>query len=229
MRKLSLVCVLSVASGFLGAPASAPAANPGFNFAPRPSCSGAARCLAQAIRFLDQARAKLGQPPYELPRDFAQLNPARQALVLTDLDRVMYRLRPITGLASNLDQVAVAAVDSGSDPSPIHISYLSMTSNWAGGYANMAFAYGAWMYDDGPGSTNLDCSRLTRSGCWEHRRDILWRFGGNGPLAMGAAARMGPGGMRGFSVLLVEGAPGFRPAYTYTWRDAVAAGAGQGR
>jgi hypothetical protein len=227
MRKLSLFCALCVVASCSVATGVAAAADPGFNFAPRPTCSGAARCLAQAIRFLDEARAKLGQPPYELPRNFAQLNPARQALVLTDLDRVMYGLRPIAGLAGNLDQAAVAAAHSGRDPSPIDVNYLSMTSNWAGGYANMAFAYEAWMYDDGPGSTNLDCTRVIRSGCWEHRHDILWRFGGSGPLEMGAAMRAGPRGIRACTLLLVEGAPGSKPGYTYTWKDAVAAGAGQ--
>ncbi|HEY2653139.1 MAG TPA: hypothetical protein VGI50_14525 [Solirubrobacteraceae bacterium] len=227
MRKRSLVCALSVATGFSVAPAVASAADPGFDFAPRPSCVGAAPCLTQAVTFLDRARAKLGQPPYELPGNFASLDPARQALVLTDLDRVMYGLRPIAGLASDLDQAAAAGVRSGNDPLAPPTDYLTLTSNWAGGYLNMAFAYEAWMYDDGPGSNNFDCTLLNRSGCWDHRNNILWQFGGRGPLAMGAAAGPGPGGTLGFTVLLVQGAPGYTPVYTYTWNEAVAAGAGR--
>ena len=227
MRKLTLACLLSVAAGFVAAPAASLAADPGFNFAPRPSCAGAAACQTQAIRFLNEARAKLGQPPYALPRNFADLNPARQAFVLTNLDRVMYGLRPVAGLASDLDQAAVAGLRSGTDPLPAASDYLTLTSNWAGGYLNMAFAYESWMYADGPGSNNLDCTLRNRSGCWDHRNNILWEFGGSGPLAMGAAAGIGPGGTLGYTALLVQGAPGYVPAYTYTWREALAAGAGQ--
>jgi hypothetical protein len=183
--------------------------------------------VTQAIAFLDQARAKLGQPPYELPQDFASLNSARQALVLIDLDRVMYGLRPITGLATDLDQAAATAVRAGTDPLAAETDYLTLTSDWAGGYLNVAFAYEGWMYDDGPGSNNLDCTLLNRAGCWDHRNNILWQFGGSGPLAMGAAAGIGPGGTPGYAVVLVQGAPDYTPVYTYTWSEAVAQGAGQ--
>lgn len=227
MRTLTLVCVLAAAIGFLVAPALAPAADPGFNFAPRPSCAGAAACLAQAIAFLDEARAKLGQPPYALPRNFASLNPASQALVLIDLDRVMYGLRPIAGLASGLDQAAAAGVRSGNDPVPAGTTYLALTSNWADGFLNMAFAYEAWMYDDGPGSDNMDCALPSAGGCWDHRNNILWQFGGSGPLAMGAGAGIGPAGIPAYTILLVQRPPGDTPPYTYTWNQAVAAGAGR--
>ncbi len=227
MRKLSLVCVLSITAVCAVTPASAGAADPSFNFGPRPSCAGAGACVAQAIQFLDQARAKLGQPPYALPRNFAYLDPAEQALVLTDLDRIMYGLRPIPGLTSDLDQSAATGVQSGNDPMPTAPNLLSLASNWAGGYLNMPFAYEAWMYDDGPGSSNLDCTAVNASGCWAHRQDILWQFSGTGPLAMGAAAGPGPGGMTGFTVVLAQDDPGYHPTYTYTWNQAVAAGAGQ--
>ena len=41
-----------------------------------------------------------------------------------------------------------------------------------------------WMYDDGPGSANVDCTSSDPSGCWGHRHDILWQF--SPPVAMGA-------------------------------------------
>lgn len=227
MRKLSLWCALSVVAGCSIAPAIAAAADPGFNFAPRPSCVAAAACERQGIRFLDRARAKLGQPPYDLPRNFLALDPARQALVLTDLDRIMYGLRPIPGLTGHLDRAAAAAVHAGKDPMPTEPNVLSFASNWAGGYRNMLFGYEAWMFDDGPGGKNLECTVLDSSGCWAHRHDILWRFEGTGALAMGAAAGFGPGGALGFTVVLVRFTPRYRPTYSYTWNEAVAAGAGQ--
>jgi hypothetical protein len=30
-----------------------------------------------------------------------------------------------------------------------------------------------WMYDDGPGSANIDCSSSDHSGCWGHRQNVL--------------------------------------------------------
>jgi hypothetical protein len=30
-----------------------------------------------------------------------------------------------------------------------------------------------WMYDDGPGSSNIDCTSSDTSGCWGHRDNVL--------------------------------------------------------
>jgi hypothetical protein len=55
------------------------------------------------------------------------------------------------------------------------------------------------MYDDGPGSPNLDCPRASASGCWDHRRIILGYYGSH-PF-MGAAATM-VGGVTSMTELL---------------------------
>jgi hypothetical protein len=174
---------------------------------------------------LDQARAKLGQPPYTLPRNFASLDSAEQLFVLTDLDRVTNGLRPIYGLTAALDQAAAAGVQSASDPVTTDPGAMVIASNWAGGYPNAPFAYEAWMYDDGLGSNNVDCTPADTSGCWAHRDNILLPFG-SGWLAMGAAAGVGPSGIPGYAALLVESDSSYRPAFLYTWSDAVAEGAG---
>lgn len=103
MRKRSLVCVLLPFLCCLLGPPAAGAADPSSNFVVSPNCSGPAPCLAEAIQFLDQARASLGEAPYQLPAGFASLDPARQAFVLTNLDRLAAGLRPITGLTTALD------------------------------------------------------------------------------------------------------------------------------
>jgi hypothetical protein len=58
-----------------------------------------------------------------------------------------------------------------------------------------------WIYDDGPGGTNLDCPNKDGSGCWAHRHGLLGDFGTVGSLVMGAAinpigdtTRRDPGG-----------------------------------
>jgi hypothetical protein len=198
--------------------------DPGSNFTADPSCNGA-QCLTDAAQLLDEARASLGQPAYHLPTNFDQLSGAEQALVLTDLDRKLYGLPLIAGLTSELNQAAVAGIQSANDPSSGDPSLRAYASDWGEGYPDLPLAYEGWMYDDGPGSPNLDCSPATPSGCWSHRHVVLWEFG-SGPLVMGAAAGTGPDGLPSEAMILAEGGGGYHPTYTYTWSDAVAAGAG---
>jgi hypothetical protein len=181
-------------------------------------------CIDASVGYLNQARASLGQPPYALPADFASLTPAQQALILTNSDRVLYNLPPITGLTDALDGDAAAGVTSDSDPTPSTSDWYGYTSNAAWGDANMVLAYEGWMYDDGLGSDNVDCTASDTSGCWGHRHDILWQFDA-GALAMGAAAGTDSSGNRSFTMLLVQGSPSFNPVYTYTWAQALADGA----
>jgi hypothetical protein len=182
-------------------------------------------CIDAAVGYLDQARASLGQNAYGLPSNFDALAPEQQAFVLTNLDRVQYGLTPIPGLTAALGQDAAQGVRTDSDPMASDPDVVSYTSNWAGGYLNMPLAYEAWMYDDGPGSGNLDCTPADARGCWGHRHDILWQFDSPGPLAMGAAAGQDTLGQPGYAMLIVEGDSEYKPVFTYTWNAAVAAGA----
>jgi len=226
----ALVAVTLALVGSLTGPASAQGpvgANPRSNFSvgALPSACWSsprgARCIKAGVRYLDKARAKLGQSPYVLPRGFVWLSPAQQVLVLTNLDRKSYGLSPVPGLTAALDRDAAGGVRAANDPVPGKQSWIGFTSNWAGGYPNIVLAYEAWMYDDGPGSGNLDCTVRNRAGCWGHRHDILWRFGSHGALAMGAAAMKGPHGSPGYAMLLVQERPGVHPAYTFRWTQAV--------
>ncbi|HET9102610.1 MAG TPA: hypothetical protein VFN55_04600 [Solirubrobacteraceae bacterium] len=184
-------------------------------------------CLNVSVGFLNQARANLGQPPYALPSNFDSLTPAVQEFVLANLDRTLYGLPPITGITAGLSQDAMGGVQSDNDPQPTDTTFNYWTANWAGGFENVVLAYEAWMYDDGPGSGNLDCTSRTSSGCWGHRHDVLWSFGGNGALAAGVASGTDPSGTPGYAMLLGQGDTAtYHPAYTYTWAQALAAGAG---
>jgi hypothetical protein len=186
-----------------------------------------AACIEAAVSYLDQARASLGQPPYALPGDFVSLSPAQQSFILANLDRTLYGLAPVQGLTAALEQDAAIGVQDDADPQPSSPDWLGFTSNWAGGYDNIVLAYEAWMYDDGPGSGNLDCSSPGSSGCWAHRHDVLWQFdSGGGPLAMGAAAGADSGGNPGYAMLIEQKTPESTPSFVYTWAQAVADGAG---
>lgn len=186
-----------------------------------------APCLDASVGFLNQARANLGQGPYLLPSNFDALTPQVQLFVLANLDRQLYNLPPITGITAALSQDALGGVRNDNDPRPADANFDYWTANWAGGFQNAVLAYEAWMYDDGPGSGNLDCTARNTQGCWGHRQDVLWSFTGSGPLAMGTAAANDPSGTPGYAMLLGMGEPDlFKPTYTYTWSQAVANGAG---
>ncbi len=183
-------------------------------------------CTNASLALLNAARASLAQPSYELPSGFASLTAAQQGFVLADLDRVLYGLPAVPGITGELSSEAMAGVLADADPEPSGSGASAWTANWAGGYPNILLAYIGWMYDDGPGSANLDCTAAHPSGCWGHRHDILFQFDGSGALAMGVAAGTDPSGNPGYAMLLTQSDAA--PTYTYTWTQAVAAGADGG-
>jgi hypothetical protein len=229
---LIVLVTLAVAAHAL---ANSAGTDPGSNHpAPRMpgSCASAptgADCINASVAVLNQARASLGQPAYAIPSDFVSLTPAEQGFVLANLDRILYGLAPVTGLTAALDNDAAGGAHDDADPQPTASDYLAWTANWAGGFSNMPLAYEAWMYDDGPGSGNLDCSSSNTAGCWGHRHDVLYKFDrAGGALAMGVAQGTDSSGEPGYAMLLFQGDDTYRPFYAYTWAQAVAAGAGTG-
>jgi hypothetical protein len=183
-------------------------------------------CQNAAIYYLDHARATLGQVPYALPADFPSLSPIDRNLILVNLDRDLYGLPPMPGLTDALDADAANGVTIDDDPYPSDLDFNDWGSNWAGAFPNIEAAYEAWMYWDGPGGTNLDCTPTDTSGCWGHRHNVLWSFGGTGQLAMGAAAGPDSSGQQGYAMLLGRGDGTYVPTYTYTRAAAQADGAG---
>ena len=230
---MTVLALLSVGASVALASSPWAGANPKSNFQVRrlpTACyqrPASATCVNAGVYYLDQARAKLHQKPYKLPANFTKLVPEQQALILVNLDRVLYRLPPITGETAALNRDASSGVRADGDPRSTDPDFAQFTSNWAGGYPNIVLAYENWMYNDGPGSPNLDCTKASSSGCWGHRHDVLWKFANTGPAAMGAAAGKDKHGIRGFALLLGRGNSRYHPKFIYTWSQAVADGAGK--
>jgi hypothetical protein len=143
-------------------------------------------CTQAGIAELDDARAWEGEGPYRLPRDFLALSGAHQLVVLTDLDREEHGLRTVPGTTVALDRAALVGARTDADP-VLRNPDLSWASNWAGDFPAAVWAYLTWMYDDGFGGPNIDCTAPGTSGCWDHRHDILAHFPPGGTLEMGAA------------------------------------------
>lgn len=142
-----------------------------------------ADCISSALADIDTARAAEGVGSMQLPSDFASLTVQQQLLVVTDLERVARGLTPVRGLAADLDNAAQQAAAADQDPMLNNFNGDELASNWAGGISSTLLADFVWMYDDGPGSDNIDCQQAGDSGCWGHRHNILFQF--DDPTAMG--------------------------------------------
>lgn len=189
----------------------------------------ATACEDAIVGYLDDARHDMGLAPYELPSSFLALSPDQQLLILSNLDRLAYGLSPVLGLNEALDASAAEGVRDDSDPWPPQQlapggAVLGWGSNWAGGSLNALMAYYVWMYDDGYGGPNGDCTSPAAPGCWGHRQNVLMSFGpaSDGFISMGAAAGSYPGDPS-YTMLIAYTREA--PAYLYTWADALAEGA----
>jgi hypothetical protein len=141
------------------------------------------QCQGVVLHAIDRARAAEGVGPLALPADYASLTTAQQLFVLADIERMNRGLPGLSGLSSQLDTRAQSAASTNTDP--IGPAGFSWGSNWAGGESSALLADYDWMYDDGPGSPNLDCGHGSSSGCWDHRQNILGNYGTH--PTMGAA------------------------------------------
>jgi hypothetical protein len=178
------------------------ATNPSANIVPSPAypsvCQSAptgASCQNAAIAALNNGRYAMGLPAYNLPIGFQSLSTANQFLALSNLDRQVYGLTPISGLNASLNAAAAVGVATDKDPSgPSSVEgnrFTAWASNWAAGWASPLYTYYEWMYDDGYGSSNIDCTSPSSSGCWGHRASTLHNFG-NGLVLMGVGVGSSP-------------------------------------
>jgi hypothetical protein len=167
----------TAASGML------PPQNPSASIAPQPNffqiCSGSqyddsSACVEATLAAIANARQDEGLPAMALPGNWTSLSPEQQLFVATNLERTARGLPAMNAMASSLDQAAEAAAAANQDPSPPPgFGFRVWGANWAGGVGNPLEAIYFWMYDDGPGSSNLDCTAADSSGCWGHRDNVL--------------------------------------------------------
>lgn len=159
-------------------------------------CASAPRskgCTTLFVRALNDAREVMSEPHYKLPYRFTSLSGRERLLVLADQDRTLYGRVALSGLNNALDDSAKNGVEHNADPTFVHVNGntpVRGASNWAAGsppMTNPLYAYYLWMYDDGPGSGNLDCTKAGDPGCWGHRDGTLGAFGSEYKVLLGDA------------------------------------------
>lgn len=207
-----------------------PPSNPAADIAPQPDflavCAAGGYddsdgCVDAAVAAIDNARSSEGLPGMVLPSNWSALTPAEQLFVATDLERTVRGLPPLSAMASALDQTAAQAAAAGVDPSPpAGFPFTEWGGDWAGGVSNPLEALYFWMYDDGPGSSNVDCAPGNSSGCWGHRDKVLMAMACQ-PCVMGSgfSPQAGADGPSWAEVLVdTSGAP----ASDFTWQEEAA-------
>jgi len=234
-RMLCVAVVIYAAAATSSALAAAP--NPAQNMpiSEPASCSAptSAACENAIIADLNSAHAAMGLSAYALPSDFDTLSGDEQIFILSNLDRTAYGLMPASGLSPQLDSAAAAGVADDADPNPTaeipaNIGNYSWAANWAGGYPNAPYAYYDWMYNDGLGSPNIDCTSQNPTGCWGHRQDVL-AFPDPGQIVMGAATGTDSSGLPSYAMTIVwTETTSSWTTLDYTWAQALAGGSGGG-
>jgi hypothetical protein len=154
--------------------------------------SSTAACEQASVSALDAAMSGEGLTPTSLPADFWSLPNDQQLLVLANGDRAARGLPYLAGPDPTLD--GDAATGAAADRDPVdNCDPCSWTSNWEMGPNTVAVEF-TWMYDDGLGSGNEDCSSGHTSGCWVHRQDILHQWAGTAEFGGACAAGAHPPG-----------------------------------
>jgi hypothetical protein len=205
-----------------------PPANPSSNIAPQPnflaSCSGtqyddSGGCVGATLQAIDNARQAEGVGPMNLPGNWSSLDPQEQLFVATNLERTARGLPAIAAMAAALDEAAASGAASNSDPAPPPgFGFTQWGSNWAGAVGNPLEAIYYWMYDDGPGSSNIDCTASNSSGCWGHRDNVLLEISCSDCLMGVGFAPSAYQGAPSWTQVLVE-ATGSWPE-EFTWQQA---------
>jgi hypothetical protein len=144
-------------------------------------------CLQVTLEAIDRARAAEGVRAMRLPADFPELPPAEQLFVVIDRERVDRGLPPFADLTATLAAEDATAAAAGRLPANPGVDYPNSYTEYLGGVINTLDADFDWMYDDGPGAGLTHCGAHGGSGCWVDRHLVLARYGGGGPLVMGAA------------------------------------------
>lgn len=177
-------------------------------------------CRAIILQSMNHANWEEGAQALHLPPNYSQLSASERLFVLTNLVRLSFGKPPIAGLNAAANAAAQVGAKTNTDPVlPAHATLdgapvVAWGGDWAGGFATLEAAMVGWVYDDGPGSDNLDCQPGHMSGCWGHRDDILLNWPA-GDLVAGAAAVTVHGRSSVTLLPVVTSAP---VPLTFTWQ-----------
>lgn len=137
-----------------------------------------------------------------LPKGYATMSIREQQWVVTNLERNDRGLPPFAGLYSVADSDANAGARADTDATNTVPDVRKWGEIWSGS-ANVLGSDVLWMYYDGPGGSNGDCTATNTSGCWGHRDNMLGDWVTSDALLqfMGASSLKGPSEAQEFGTL----------------------------
>ena len=226
-----------------------PPNNPSESLAPNPNFTGdgscpyyiysnTTTCSNDAVSAINSALNTLESlPALSLNMSaFENLTAPEQIFVITNVERVNRGLPPAVALTTQLNQVAQTAASASTLTDP-DLSVWSLTggtqvyswgSNAAEGTSNALGSDYYYMYDDGYGGVNGDCTTPSSQWCWGHRDNILGTFINNSECSNNPNTYMGtgytPGASSTFSTYteILVGACGTAPTdVVFTWTQAL--------
>ncbi|MHB8438734.1 MAG: CAP domain-containing protein [Acidimicrobiales bacterium] len=202
-----------------------PPQEPPQNIAPSPNflqdCQGSTYddstgCVNATLAAIANGRSAEGLSAMTLPSNWYSLTVTEQIFVITNLERTARGLPALSAMATSLDQAAAQGAQQSTDPSPPSgFPYSQWGSNWAGAVGNPLEAMYYWMYDDGMGSANIECTQSNHSGCWGHRDNVLENLPCNDCLMGTGYSATAWQGDPSMAEILVETSG--NPAEDFTW------------
>ncbi|MCL2652240.1 MAG: S-layer homology domain-containing protein, partial [Propionibacteriaceae bacterium] len=147
-------------------------------------------CLTQYIN--DALRIEGYSPTFALPAGYATMSRTDQLIAATNAIRAAYGLPALSHNASGDASAQTGAVNDADPIATSSMSWHQWGSNWAGGQASVLQAMVDWVYQDGPGGNNGDCTATITSGCYGHRYNILATWAPTYIAAGYATAAWGP-------------------------------------
>ncbi len=132
--------------------------------------------LPYSFAGLNAALEREGYKPIQLPANYNSFDVASRFVILLNLVRTDMGLAPLHRNTS-LDAIARSGAAALADPNGPG----EQDGVWAGASTATGALY-AFLFADGYGQGNIDCTAPTSSGCWAHRRALLANYGSDGQI-----------------------------------------------
>ncbi len=193
----SALIAVSVGPSSSDASPIVPPNNPSVDVPPQviPACTTSpvddtsAQCIDSVLHNINYARSLEGLGPMVLPSTYASDTVPVQQLIIADEERGDRGLSEFSGLDPALNAASLTGAENNQDPQPpTGYTYTSGGANFALDYTPLGADF-AWMYNDGYGGTNAECTSPGNANCWGHRDNILgnWTTTGSQTAQMGDA------------------------------------------
>ncbi|MGH9071434.1 MAG: hypothetical protein ACRDX8_09805, partial [Acidimicrobiales bacterium] len=190
-------------------------------------------CTEAEIAAIDGARSDEGLAALTWQSALSSLTQAQQMYIVANEERIGRGLTPIAGMTAAAIQSATWGAQHNTDPNGADVpGAIRSVSNWAEDFGELGAMFD-WMYNDGPGSFNVDCPASGGAGCWVHRDDILLSTANGATAApagytwVGGTACAAESGLSYLDACALEWVlvPTSSVTYEFTWEQAVALGA----